>query len=210
MPVNVTCDHCGQSLQVLEEHSGKQVRCPKCYQVFVAKVSPGVAPLAAPAPAPAGGEPVAVSAPSPAGGFPPGPGAPPSRFCPHCGTALPAAAGFCPSCDKAPPQNAFAPGSFAPAGSYPAPYGAPAATNGLATASLVLAIASWACLGPLCSIPAVICGHMARGQISRSNGTQTGETLAMVGLVIGYLNLLLWCGYVGFFGMAGMSGSRFP
>lgn len=209
MPINVTCDHCGQSLQVLEDHAGKQVRCPKCYQVFVAKVSPGIAPVPAPMQAPSGGEPVPVSAPSPAGGFPAG-GAPLSKFCPHCGAAMPSSAGFCPSCGKAPPQGAFAPGSFAAPGSYPAPYGAPAATNGLATASLVLAIASWACLGPLCSIPAVICGHLSRGQIRRSNGTQTGESLAMVGLVIGYINLLLWCGYVGFFVMAGMSHGRIP
>ncbi|MEK7469417.1 MAG: DUF4190 domain-containing protein [Planctomycetota bacterium] len=203
MPINVSCDHCGQSLQVLEEHSGKQVRCPKCYQVFVAKVSAGMPP------APVAGESVPVSAPSPAGGFQPG-AAPPPLFCPHCGVGLPAAAGFCPACGKPPGQGAFAPASFSPSGTVPAPYGAPAQTNGLATASLVLAIASWACLGPLCSIPAVICGHMARGQVKRSNGTQTGETLANIGLVIGYINLLLWCGYVGFFSMAGMSHGRFP
>lgn len=200
MPVNVHCDHCGQALQVIEEHEGKQVRCPKCYQVFVAKVAP--AAVAVPVPPDQG----AAFAPSPA---PPQGGA---RFCPHCGQSLPAVAGFCPSCGKAPaaPPDpgpgapAFAP-SFAPA-----PYAAPPATNGLATASLVLAIASWACLGPLAGIPAVICGHVARGQIRASAGTQTGESLALVALVIGYLNTLLWCGYIGFFGIIGASGGKFP
>lgn len=200
MPVNVHCDHCGQALQVLEEHAGKQVRCPKCYQVFVAKVTPAGAVPATPEPA------AAEVAPSPA----PPPGG--SRFCPHCGQALPAQAGFCPACGKspsAPPEPAAGAPAFAPSFA-PAPYAAPPATNGLATASLVLAIASWACLGPLAGIPAIICGHIARGQIRASAGTQTGESLALVGLVIGYLNTLLWCGYFGFFMFLGASGGRFP
>lgn len=208
MPINVTCDHCGQSLQVLEEHSGKQVRCPKCYQVFVAKQ--GVAPAveaAAPAPVPPGGEPVSVSSPSPSFG------GPQAKFCPHCGVGLPANAGFCPGCGKppsAPPAGQVFSPAFAPQGGVPAPYMAPPQNNGLAVASLVLGIASWACLGPLCGIPAIICGHMARGQIRNSNGTQTGETLALVGLVIAYVNLLGWCGYFGLFAMMGMPHKSFP
>ncbi|KAF0244464.1 MAG: hypothetical protein FD180_2491 [Planctomycetota bacterium] len=206
MPVNVTCDHCGQSLQVLEEHAGKQVRCPKCYQVFVAKISPGVAPAAVAGPAPTGGESVPVSSPSPAGGLPPAVSSQ-AKFCPHCGIALQAAAGFCTSCGKAP-----LPGTFAPAGSFPAPYGAPARTNGLSTASLVLVIVSWTCMigGPLFAIPGVICGHLARGQIRNSNGTQTGDSLALVGLVLGYLNLLVWFGYAGFIGIASMGRGGLP
>lgn len=199
MPLNVTCDHCGQSLQVLEEHSGKQVRCPKCYQVFVAKQA--VAPVVEAAPA--GGEPVPVSMPSPA--------APQAKFCPHCGAGLPPAAGFCPACGKPPtappsPAGVFAP-SFVPPGTVPVPYSAPPSNNGLAIGALVLGIASFACMiGPLLSIPGIICGHVARGQIRNSNGTQTGETLALVGLVIGYLNLLMWAGVIGLNGLGGHRG----
>lgn len=55
-------------------------------------------------------------------------------------------------------------------------------TNGLAIASLVTAI-----LGV--SIAAIICGHMAIGQIDRTN--EGGRGLAVAGLIIGYLTLAL-------------------
>lgn len=207
MPINVACDHCGQSLQVLEEHAGKQVRCPKCYQVFVAKASAAAPPAAVPpppTPPPPPPDPNAlaqgvVSAPSPAVGG--------QRFCAHCGTAMPPAAGFCPACGKAPP--AVPPqvygGSFTP-GALPSPYAPIPQNNGLAVTALVLGILSWFCVGPLASIPAIICGHIARGQISRSNGMQTGDGIALGGLVLGYLNLLAMCGWFGL-SMAGSRGS---
>ena len=78
-----------------------------------------------------------------------------------------------------------------PAG-YPGPYGgapvyappAPMApsTNGLAIASLVCAILT-------ISIVAIILGHIARSQIRNSNGMQTGDGLALAGLIIGYIEL---------------------
>ncbi|MCE9584567.1 MAG: DUF4190 domain-containing protein [Planctomycetes bacterium] len=220
MPINVACDHCGQSLQVLEEHAGKQVRCPKCYQVFVAKV--GVAGGAAPVPA-AGEQvpvsvpsPVDVSVPSPAGGV----ATASPKFCPHCGTGLPGNAGFCPACGRAPtgPQGgggfvapSFAPSSFAPQQQgYPSPYGGPAQTCGMATAALVLGIVSFVCLGPLTAIPAVICGHIARGQIRNSNGTLSGDGMALTGLILGYVNLLISCGWIGLVMSTGGSPSHTP
>ena len=72
----------------------------------------------------------------------------------------------------------------------PAPYGyAPAArreANGLAVASLTAGIL-W--LGWLGSIAAVLFGHLALAQIKRSAGRQTGQALAVAGLVVGYLGL---------------------
>ena len=66
---------------------------------------------------------------------------------------------------------------------YRAGYYQPRATSGLAIASLVCAI-----LG--LSIPAVICGHMARSRI-RETG-EGGDGLAVAGLVIGYLGIIVW------------------
>ena len=60
--------------------------------------------------------------------------------------------------------------------------------NLLAIASIVLAV-MW--MGWLGSFAAVVTGHVALRQISRSGGTQTGRTAAMVGLTIGYLALAL-------------------
>jgi hypothetical protein len=69
------------------------------------------------------------------------------------------------------------------AGYYPTAY---QTTNGLATAALVCGLASLACGLPL-SIPAVVCGHIARRQIAESNGTQGGDGMALAGLIIGWI-----------------------
>ena len=85
-----------------------------------------------------------------------------------------------------------------PAGTPPFPAQFPAAgagafpeTCGLATASLVLGILSLLCFGPLTGIPAIICGHLARGKIRRSDGGLTGAGMALAGLIIGYINLVI-------------------
>lgn len=64
-------------------------------------------------------------------------------------------------------------------------------TSGLAVASLILGILSL--LGAaVCGAPiaAVICGHLALGQIKRSAGQVGGRGLAIAGLVTGYLALI--------------------
>jgi hypothetical protein len=193
MPLNTSCDHCGQALQVLEEHSGKQVRCPKCYQVFVAKPAAAAPSVPAPAPAPASGDALVPSKDAP----PPSPSPAPeggAKFCPHCGIQLFMAVAFCPGCGKPPGPLASGDGSVA-ASSYPynapAPYYSAPATSGLATASVVLGGLAWACGGPLFSIPGVICGHIARKQIRESGGTMAGDGVAIAGLVLSYLNVVL-------------------
>lgn len=62
----------------------------------------------------------------------------------------------------------------------------PIRTNGLAIASLVLGILWVAWIG---SILAVVFGHLALGQIKRSNGAEQGQGLAIAGLVLGYIGI---------------------
>ena len=62
-------------------------------------------------------------------------------------------------------------------------------TEPLAIASLVLAILSWIVCLLLGSIPAIVCGHMARSKIRRSNGALTGMNFALAALIIAYLEI---------------------
>lgn len=65
----------------------------------------------------------------------------------------------------------------------------PTRSCGLATWSLVLGIfALVLCpIGLLFAIPAVICGHKALGRIKLSGGTLQGGSMAITGLVMGYV-----------------------
>lgn len=67
----------------------------------------------------------------------------------------------------------------------------PAATNGAAVASLVLGILAVTSAGPLTGVPAVICGHIALNQIRNSRRAQSGEGMAVAGLVMGYISIAL-------------------
>jgi hypothetical protein len=63
-------------------------------------------------------------------------------------------------------------------------------TNGLAIASLVLAVAGFLFLWGIGPLGAVISGVMAKREIRRSNGTQGGGGLATAGIALGALGLL--------------------
>jgi len=67
----------------------------------------------------------------------------------------------------------------------------PYQTSTLAIVSLVLGIVSWFLLPLLGAIVAVITGHMAKREIRDSQGRLTGDGMATVGLVLGYLQLVL-------------------
>lgn len=56
-------------------------------------------------------------------------------------------------------------------------------TNGLAVGALILSLLGF-------SLPAVIMGHISRGQIRRSG--QRGDGIAIAGLVFGYLGMAFW------------------
>ena len=63
-----------------------------------------------------------------------------------------------------------------------------AKTNGLALASLACGLAQFA-FGPLATIPAIVCGHMARSQIKRTG--EQGSGMALAGLILGWAVVIL-------------------
>lgn len=131
-------------------------------------------------------------------------------FCFRCGASMPDDSKVCPQC-ATPVENAPAPAAAAPpppASSwlntppaqpqypqgqpYPQPgqpyYGQPP-TDGKATASLVCGILSILCFGIFAGIPAIILGHISRGNIQRSMGRLSGAGMAMAGLIMGYASI---------------------
>jgi hypothetical protein len=62
-------------------------------------------------------------------------------------------------------------------------------TNGLAIGSLVCGILEFFTLG-LAAVPAVILGHLARGQIRRTG--EHGDGMAIAGLILGWLAIGGW------------------
>jgi hypothetical protein len=71
---------------------------------------------------------------------------------------------------------------------YPPPYQA-APNSTTAIISLVAGILGLTLFPIIGSIIAVILGHMAKGEIARSNGTIGGDGAATFGLVLGYIGI---------------------
>ena len=67
----------------------------------------------------------------------------------------------------------------------------PRQTSTLAIISLVAGILGWSVVPFFGSIAAVICGHMARGEIRREPDRLEGDGLAVAGLVLGYLSIAM-------------------
>jgi uncharacterized protein DUF1707/uncharacterized protein DUF4190 len=63
-----------------------------------------------------------------------------------------------------------------------------ARTNGFAIASLACGLGQFM-FGPLATIPAIVFGHMARGQIRRTG--EQGAGLALAGLILGWAAVIL-------------------
>ena len=83
-----------------------------------------------------------------------------------------------------PGQQNYGPQQPYPPYQGPYPYYPPAPpTNGLAIASLVCGVGAFV-IG-LSFIPAIICGHIARGQIRRTG--ERGGGMALAGLILGYV-----------------------
>jgi ABC-type enterochelin transport system permease subunit len=78
--------------------------------------------------------------------------------------------------------------------SYQPSYQAASRTSTLAVVSLVFGILSWCLLPFIGAIVAIICGHMARGEIRRApvDTRMEGDGLAIAGLVLGYVHLFFW------------------
>jgi len=89
---------------------------------------------------------------------------------------------------------------------YPPPYQPIAQPNSTtAIISLIAGILGLTAFPIIGSIIAVVTGHMAKGEIARSNGTLGGGGLATAGLIMGYIGIGLCvlglCGFGLFFGL---------
>jgi len=64
-------------------------------------------------------------------------------------------------------------------------------TAGVAVASMILGILGLMCLGPLGSIPAIICGHIGMAAVKKNPDTLQGDGMALAGLIMGYIQIVL-------------------
>jgi hypothetical protein len=84
------------------------------------------------------------------------------------------------------------PVGYQPPGYYPNLVPVPP-TNGLAVGALVCGILEFFTLGVL-AIPAVILGHLARGQIKRTG--ERGDGMAITGLILGWMAITGWALFI--------------
>ena len=75
--------------------------------------------------------------------------------------------------------------------SYQPPYRS--TTSSLAIVSLVFGVLAWCMLPFVGALVAVVCGHLARGEIRRAPVDQRieGDGMAIAGMVLGYAQLVL-------------------
>lgn len=93
----------------------------------------------------------------------------------------------------------------------PVPYPRTASTSALAVVSLVFGILAWCALPLAGAIVAIVCGHLARGEIRRSpmDARMDGEGMALAGLLLGYVQLVMIALAVLFFFALVMLGVAF-
>lgn len=72
-------------------------------------------------------------------------------------------------------------------------------SNGKAITALVLGICGLVLCPVLLSIPALILGYQARGEIDGSGGRQSGRGMAVAGIVLGWIGIAL--GVIGLIGV---------
>ncbi|RAL23852.1 DUF4190 domain-containing protein [Lujinxingia litoralis] len=61
--------------------------------------------------------------------------------------------------------------------------------SSMAWAALFCGIGAWVALPAIAAIAAVICGHIERGNIARGEAPSAGQTVATVGMILGYIQL---------------------
>ena len=93
-----------------------------------------------------------------------------------------------------PPENTPPPPGGG--GSYPPPPGggggyAQPQTSQKALWSMILGILSPLCCGIFTGIPALILGNLAKKDIARSGGMQTGSGMAKAGVILGIISIVL-------------------
>jgi len=188
----MTCPNCGAPV------ADNRRFCGKC-GTDLAPPAPdpaGAAPMS-PAGAPAGAPPTAWgSTASPYAPPPPPADAAPPTADPFAPPDLNAPPGYGPP-PVYPPPPYGAPSPYPPPGApgpwAGAPYGyaGPPTTNGLAVTSLILGL-----VGPFTcgvgSVVAIVLGFVAREQIKRSWGRETGSGMATAGIILGFLAAAFW------------------
>ena len=103
-------------------------------------------------------------------------------FCPRCGTENPDEATTCSNCGSSLQM---------PSAGVPQVVHQPLPTSNMALASLIMGILGWVVLPIIGSLLAVILGHAALGEIDRREGQIGGRGMAQVGLILGYVALVL-------------------
>lgn len=74
-----------------------------------------------------------------------------------------------------------------------------------------LGLSSWVCIGILGAIPGAILGHIALGKMKRDgNRNQTAKVLAIIGLVLSYIQIGFMVVIAGFFILAAIAGGLNP
>ena len=81
--------------------------------------------------------------------------------------------------------------------------------NHLAIISLVCGIAAWIIIPVLGAIIAVVCGHLARGQL-RENPHEGSSIMALLGLILSYVQLAVVVLVVAFVAWAGWAVLQLP
>ncbi len=125
------------------------------------------------------------------------------RYCPHCGTFLNS-----PEAAKPISPLKYAPGGSAPeTRTSPTLYpGSMPQTSTAAVVSLIAGILTWTLFPILPAIVAVWAGHHARREIQESGGRVTGDAMAVIGLILGYIQVgLIVLGLVLVIGFGGLA-----
>ncbi len=94
-----------------------------------------------------------------------------------------------------PPASSAPPAHLPPLGEQPqAAYLTPAqTTNVWAVVSLISSVLSWLGLFGIGGIVGIVAGIVARNEIAASRGAQSGDGLALAGIILGAVNVLLSC-----------------
>lgn len=106
-----------------------------------------------------------------------------------------------------PPTGPYQQQPFAPPEAH---YPTAANGNQLALTSLICGIVAVLCCGPFTGIPAIITGFMARRQIATSAGTQSGQTQALWGIILGAVAIVLTFIAAGFLLLLLVAGGSAP
>ena len=115
--------------------------------------------------------------------------------CTNCGTAISSGTSFCANCgtpsapNSSPAAPQYAPQPV-PASNYNYAQQAPAQTEGLAVASLVVSLATLFFTGGIFSFVGAILGHIALSNMKK-NG-KGGRGMAIAGIAVGWAVTAFW------------------